>query len=290
MSWPKITLVTAVYNGEEYLEATMRSIVNQEYPNLEYIVVDDGSTDGTAEIIGKYEKELAGWVRRGNRGMYASLNEGFHWATGEIMGWLNADDKLHTKALFVVGSVFRDLQEVEWITGRPTCFNETGMTFDVGEPPRWGRHRFLAGANRYIQQESTFWRRGLWEKAGGYVDDSGKYGHVSDFELWLRFFRHAKLYPVNALIGGFRVHDGSRGLRTMEECHRLQEMAVEEELRRVKMGKALLMFRAMGRAAKKVRGLRTAWWKLVERPLYHRAGRDCAPVIGYDAGKGWVLR
>jgi len=80
--WPKITLVTAVYNGEKYLEATMRSIVNQGYPNLEYIVVDDGSTDGTVEIIRKYEGYVSAWFRQENQGLYAALNAGVrevHW-------------------------------------------------------------------------------------------------------------------------------------------------------------------------------------------------------------------
>src|SRR6266849_817021 len=75
--WPKITVATAVYNGEEYLEETIRSIVNQGYPNLEYIVVDDGSTDGTVEIIRKYEGAVSGWFSQANQGLYAALNAGF---------------------------------------------------------------------------------------------------------------------------------------------------------------------------------------------------------------------
>src|ERR1017187_10197237 len=93
--WPRITLVTAVYNGERYLEDTICSILQQGYPNLEYIIVDGGSTDGTTEIIRKYEKEIAGWVSESDKGMYDALNKGFARSTGEIMGWLNANDRLH---------------------------------------------------------------------------------------------------------------------------------------------------------------------------------------------------
>ena len=163
--WPKITVVTAVYNGEEYLEATLRSVLNQGYPNLEYIVVDDGSTDGTAEIIARYAGELSAQVRQENQGLYAALNAGFARSSGEIMGWLNSSDMLQVNGLFTVGSIFRELREVEWVTGRPTKISATGMTIDVLPVPRWSRARFLAGANRYIQQESTFWRRGLWERS-----------------------------------------------------------------------------------------------------------------------------
>src|ERR1700686_3356441 len=112
--WPKITLVTAVYNGEEYLEETMRSIVNQEYPNLEYIVVDDGSTDGTGRIIRKYERGVSCWISQENQGLFAALNAGFARSTGEIMGWLNSSDMLQVNGLFTVGSIFRGLREVEW--------------------------------------------------------------------------------------------------------------------------------------------------------------------------------
>jgi len=139
ISWPKITLVTAVYNGKEYLEATMRSIVNQGYPNLEYIVVDDGSTDGTAEIIRKYERQVNGWFRQENQGLYAALNAGFARSTGEIMGWLNSSDMLQVNGLFTVGSIFRELRDVAWITGRPTKISATGMTIDVLPILRWSR-------------------------------------------------------------------------------------------------------------------------------------------------------
>ena len=134
-SWPKISLVTAVYNGEKYLEETIRSILGQGYPNLEYILVDGGSTDGTVEIIRRYEKQVTCWFRQEGTGVYAALNQGFARSTGEIMGWLNSSDMLHVDGLFVVGSVFAALREVEWITGRPTGFGTNGMGVRIGEVP-----------------------------------------------------------------------------------------------------------------------------------------------------------
>src|SRR5208283_550771 len=151
---PRITLVTAVRNGVEYLEDTFRSVISQRYPNLEYIIVDGGSTDGTLDIIRKYEKDIAWWVSQPDSGMYNALNKGYSHSTGEIMGWLNSGDLLHVNGLSVVGSVFAAFKDVEWITGRPTAFNTQGMTVKVQPLPRWTRSRFLAGANRHIQQES----------------------------------------------------------------------------------------------------------------------------------------
>src|SRR5260370_28150781 len=163
--WPRIPLFTPVFNSVEYIEQTSESVISQQYRNLEYFIEDGGSTDGTLDIIRKYERHLSGWTSKLDNGMYDALNRGFARSSGGIMGWISATDMLHTRSLFVVGSVFEALPEVEWITGRPTGFSEEGMT--VGVSPslkRWSRLRFLAGSNRYIQQESTYWRRKFWER------------------------------------------------------------------------------------------------------------------------------
>src|SRR6267142_4804826 len=134
--WPKITLVTAVHNGAKYLEATIRSVVEQGYPNLEYIVVDDGSTDRTAEIIQKYERAVSCWIRQENQGLYAALNAGFARSSGEVMGWLNSSDLLQVNGLFTVGSVFAGLREVEWITGNSqfTCSRSLEFSQPITSP------------------------------------------------------------------------------------------------------------------------------------------------------------
>jgi hypothetical protein len=288
-AWPKITLVTAVYNGEEYLEATMRSIVNQGYPNLEYIVVDDGSTDGTAEIIRKYEGAVSCWFSQANQGLYAALNAGFARSTGEIMGWLNSSDMLQVNGLFTVGSIFRELRDVEWITGRPTKISATGMTIDVLAVPRWSRGRFLAGANKYIQQESTFWRRSLWERAGGRL--STEYRAEGDFELWVRFFRHARLHSVNALIGGYRLHDAALSSSNMERYNRNCDAIAAREVERLRGGgrAALKTVRWISEAVKPIPKVRGLWHRLAIRSLYGMRGPDWPPVIEYGE-EGWRLR
>jgi hypothetical protein len=116
--------------------------------------------------------------------------------------------------LFVVGSVFTSLPLVDWLTGRP-----------------WSRYRFLAGANKYIQQESTFWHRSLWEKAGGELNAS--YRDVGDFDLWVRFFRHARLYSVDALIGGYRFHCDAISSANMERYNQRCDKIIESELKSI---------------------------------------------------------
>ncbi|MGH9865193.1 MAG: glycosyltransferase family 2 protein [Candidatus Acidiferrales bacterium] len=281
-------MVTLVRNSGKYIEQTIRSVLAQCYPNLEYFIVDGGSTDGTIEIIRKYEKELSGWISEPDRGMYDALNKGFAQASGEIMGWISATDMLHVGGLRVVGSVFQSLPSVEWITGRPTGFNEEGLTVQVQPVPRWSRYRFLAGANRYIQQESTFWRRSLWEKAGSRMDDSRR--NANDFELWVRFFRHAQLYPVDALIGGFRIHADSLALMNLEFCHRVHDEIINKELESIPRGNWIRAFRKIDKSIMKIRGLRYAWWKIVIPSLYGLRGPDFPPVIQYDWNHGWIMR
>jgi glycosyltransferase involved in cell wall biosynthesis len=284
-SWPKISLVTPVFNSARYLEATLRSVLSQGYPNLEYTVVDGGSTDGSLEILRGYASQLHSWVSEPDRGMYDAINKGFARSSGDLMGWISATDMLHAGSLFVVGSVFRTFPQVEWITGRPTGFSDEGMAAEILKLRRWSRWAFLAGANRYIQQESTFWRRGLWERAGSRVDDSRR--NASDFELWVRFFRYAKLYSVDALIGGFRSHPDSLGLQNLAECHRIHEEILEKEVASMRGAVGLKLFRRLSSAAMQA-GLEKSWRKMVLATLPWATGSGAAPTIRYRKDR-WVM-
>jgi glycosyltransferase involved in cell wall biosynthesis len=286
-AWPRITIVTAVRNGVRYIEDTIRSIISQGYPNLEYIVVDGVSTDGTLEVIRKYEKHISWWVSQPDQGVYDALNTGFARSTGEIMGWLNASDMLHPNGLFVVGSVFAALPNVEWITGRPTLLNSDGMTVQIGNVPRWSRYRFLAGACHYIEQESTFWRHSLWNRAGGSLSISRR--AAGDFDQWVRFFRHARLYSADAIIGGYRFHSDSLSARDMDDYNRACDEVIEAELRSIPWGKALKIFRAMSRAANAVPVVRGIWRRWAIDRLYHFAASDWPPKIENHKDR-WITK
>jgi glycosyltransferase involved in cell wall biosynthesis len=293
ISWPRIALITPVFNSVRYIEQTIRSVLAQGYPNLDYFVVDGGSTDGTLDVIRKYESQISGWISEPDNGMYDALNKGFARTSGEIMGWISATDQLHSGGLAVLGGVFREFPDVEWITGRPTWFNEEGMTIKVLDLQRWSRSRFLAGANRYIQQESTFWRRSLWEQAGGYADASRRMS--SDLELWARFFRHAQIYPVDALIAGFRLHRDSLVLSNLEECHRIGDEIIDAELSRTRGFGVVKSLRRINRAIRRVPKVRVIWQRLIldnlYKLLYRVPGTDWPAVIEYQWGKNtWGYR
>ena|ERR1035437_1146809 len=175
LTHPKISIVTPNFNGAKYLEETILSVFEQNYPNLEYIIIDGGSTDGSLEIIKKYDKKLLLWLSEPDNGMYHAIQKGFDRSTGEIMAWINSDDKYHPGSLSIVSEIFEKYPEVNWLTGSITHFDVYGRTIRVFQPQRWSKYDYYTGNYGWIQQESTFWRRGLWEKSGGKLNLDVKY-------------------------------------------------------------------------------------------------------------------
>jgi len=211
---PKISIVTPSFKHGAFLEEAIQSVLNQNYPHLEYIVMDGGSNDGSVDIIRKYEDRLAHWVSAPDQGQYDAINRGFARTTGEIMAWLNSDDKYCPWAFSIVGEIFADFPEIEWLTTLyPVIWDEKGRAVELEANSGFSREGFLRGENlpgcgwyarNFIQQESTFWRRSLWERAGGRLDTS--YSLAGDFELWARFNKTAELYAVGTPLGGYRRH------------------------------------------------------------------------------------
>ena len=224
--WLKISIITPNFNYGHFLEATLRSVIDQGYPNLEYIVLDDGSTDQSVSIIERYSDRLAHWQTGPNIGQYKTITEGLNRATGEVLGWINSDDMQMPWTLKAVGSIFSKFPEIDWVsTLRPAQWDYTGICYQVGDIPGFSREAYLDGLYNgyfgFIQQESTFWRRSLWLKAGGYV--SHKYGPAGDFDLWSRFYEHAELIGIGIPLSGFRVQfaqQTSDGERYIKNCQK----------------------------------------------------------------------
>ncbi|MGD0173078.1 MAG: glycosyltransferase family 2 protein [Anaerolineales bacterium] len=230
---PKISLVTPSFQQGRFLEDCIRSVLGQEYPNLEYFVMDGGSTDESKKIIRRHADHLAYWRSHTDGGHMDAVQDGFYRSTGEIMGWLNSDDRLTPWALQVVAAVFRQFPEVQWITSMyPMIMNAEGLVLGARHVEGFHAEAFYRGRNApfnprfyscMIQQESTFWRRGLWEKAGARVDTGLRV--AGDFELWSRFFEQAELYTLAVPLGIFRIQPDSFSSREfkpyMEVCRRV---------------------------------------------------------------------
>ena len=206
-----ISIVTPTYNSEQYLEDCIQSIMKQRYKDYEHIVVDGGSSDGTIDILKKYENQYPlRWISEKDRGMYDAIRKGFKMARGDIFCWLNSDDMFMPWTLQVVGKVMKN-SRVQWITGLPIHFNEDGINYMpiLSNPifDSWFiKHGWMEGRKLWaIQQESCFWTKDLYEKVGG-IDKNCRL--AGDFHLWVKFAHCTDLYTVNSVLAGFRIHEG----------------------------------------------------------------------------------
>jgi glycosyltransferase involved in cell wall biosynthesis len=214
---PTISLVTPSFNQAPFLTAALDSVLGQNYPQLDYVVVDGGSTDSSREIIARHADRLAWWCSEPDGGLYAALNKGFAHTTGEIMGWLNSDDLHFPWTLRTVGEIFARFPAIDWLASlAPSTWSPGGHSLGVTSIDGFSRAAFLdgcylpGGARHYgwIPQESTFWRRSLWEKTGARLDPSLRF--AGDFELWARFYQQAELVGTPSPLAGFRTHAGQK--------------------------------------------------------------------------------
>jgi glycosyltransferase involved in cell wall biosynthesis len=275
---PRITIVTPVISDDRYLEATVRSIAYQGYPNLEFIIIEDGKSDERRRVLEKYRKYFCWQTCPPGTQLCATLNMAFAKASGEIMGWLEPGDLLHTNGLAVIGGVFAALPDAEWITGRPFNFSPSGLPAGLKHLERWSRTRYLAGGNKYIHRDTTFWRRRLWERAGGAL--ATEYGLAGEFELFLRFFRHTRLYSVDALIGGYRTHPGNHSaIGSHKRYNDICDAVADRELAGVSGAYAAKLFRGLTRTIAHIPKVRNWWHRYALKSLYRCPGWDWPPRI-----------
>lgn len=162
---PLVSIVTPSYNQAPFLEQTILSVLNQDYPTIEYIIIDGGSTDGSVDIIKKYEDRLAYWVSEPDRGQSDAINKGFARATGNVFGWLNSDDMYEEGAIARVAEHFIAYTECQLVYGEGRYVDEAGTyLYPASYVQPFDRKRLLSFD--YVLQPAAFWRRSLWERTG----------------------------------------------------------------------------------------------------------------------------
>jgi glycosyltransferase involved in cell wall biosynthesis len=226
--WPRISVVTPSYNQGQFIDATIRSVLTQGYPNLEYTIIDGGSVDASCSIIEKYSDSLHYWVSEKDSGHGNALNKGFARSSGEIMCWLNSDDMYLPWTFRIVADIFSSFPQVNWIQGCSAWWSDHGALKKSYRMPR-NIYDYLLGRYGWIQQESVFWRRSLWERAGGHISEN--YRLMVDGELWSRFFLQDSLFAVECILGGYREHATNRAAKYLADCH-AEMTAIISEMRR----------------------------------------------------------
>lgn len=215
MSLPKISIVTCSYQQGRFLGATLRSVLEQHYPALEYIVVDGGSKDGSLAAIRDVESRLAWWVSEPDKGQTDALIKGFARSSGDVLAWLCSDDLLLPGALDAVGRYFEAHPEVEWLYGDALWIDALGAPLRTKREMPWSRFAFLFDHN-YLAQPSVFWRRSLFERAGGLQTE---WNLAMDADLWLRFARTSRPHHLRRYLSCMRYYpeQKTRALRPAGE-------------------------------------------------------------------------
>lgn len=185
---PLVSIITPSFNQAKYVEATILSVRQQDYPHIEHIVMDGGSTDGTLDILRRYEDKLT-WISEKDRGQADAINKGFRRATGDILGWVNSDDLYVPGAIQAVVEHFQAHSHDSFIYGDAEALDESGTSFGIRTHVKQGGWKELVGELDFIVQPACFWRAEVW-RACGELDESLHY--TLDYEYWMRA---AKPFP-----------------------------------------------------------------------------------------------
>jgi glycosyltransferase involved in cell wall biosynthesis len=210
----RVSIVTPSYNQAQFLERTIQSVLQQTYADIEYIVIDGGSTDGSKAIIERYADRITYWVSEKDKGQTDAINKGFAQATGEVLAWLNSDDTMEPDAVKRAVEELKRHPEVGMVYGHG--FFIDGEDKKIGDfPSAQTNYAKLRQAYVHICQQASFWRAELWNKVGP-LDDSIYF--AMDYDLWLRLAKEAPLLFINEHWANFRLHGEAKSVAEDDRC------------------------------------------------------------------------
>ena len=211
---PLVSIVTPSFNQARFLEATIQSVLSQNYPRLEYIIVDGGSTDGSVEMIKKYESKLAWWVSEKDHGQTDAINKGFAHAKGDFLAWLNSDDTYEPNAISSVVRFLQNEPEVGLVYGDANYINEDGRVTGCFPAAQTDLIRLRRGYV-HIPQQAAFFRAELW-RAVGPLDPS--FYFAMDYDLWVRLAMRSQIKYVPQTWANFRLHTSGKTISADDRC------------------------------------------------------------------------
>lgn len=221
MVWPKISIVTPSYNQGQFLDKAISSVLNQNYQNLEYILIDGGSSDSSIEVIKKYEKKISYWVSEPDEGQSDAINKGFSKATGEIFGWLNSDDYYLSDALYNVAKTFIENPDVDVVVGEADKINIKGALIYTSKVPELSLDSFFhwrdktrpSGTGNFLQP-ACFFSKKAWADCGPLRMDLD---YCMDVALWIEFSKKLKFAPLHKKIAIAVGHDQAKTTKELEK-------------------------------------------------------------------------
>jgi glycosyltransferase involved in cell wall biosynthesis len=211
---PLVTIVTPSFNQAPYLEATIQSVLNQEYNCIEYIIIDGGSTDGSVDIIRKYATRISAWVSELDRGQTDAINKGFARANGEFLAWINSDDTLLPNAVVEAVDFLRSNPKVGMVYGDTHYIDAGGRV--IGKfPAAQTDLRRLRRGYVHIPQQASFFRKTIWDEVGPLDPD---FYFAMDYDLWVRIATRASIQYLPSVWANFRLHEDAKTIAADDQC------------------------------------------------------------------------
>lgn len=214
MNKPLVTIVTPSYNQAEFLEKTILSVLAQDYPNIEYIVIDGGSTDKSLEIINKYSSDIQYWVSEKDQGQTSAINKGFEKANGKYIAWLNSDDTYEPNAVTFAVDYLENNADVGLFYG-DADFIDVNDNFIGKFPAAQTNYKKLRQGYVHVAQQSAFWKKSLWDQVGP-LDES--FYFAMDYDLWTRLAKVSKVKYIAKTLANFRLHGDSKTISEDDRC------------------------------------------------------------------------